>query len=179
MKELIALSTRTITVARNDFVMVKGSIDTQVYHIEEGSVRIYVLDGEEEQIIRFGYKGNLIVCLDSYLTGMPSGFTIQAIKKTTIKVITKAQIEIFLNHPSNARLWSSLLENLILQQLEREIDILTSSPLARYRRVLKRSPQLFQEIPHRYIANYLRMSPETLSRLKSLDLDQDLSPSAC
>lgn len=175
MKELIALSTKTITVARNDFVKAEGNIDTNVYHIEEGSVRIYVLDGEEEQIIRFGYKGNLIVCLDSYLTGMPSDFTIQAIKKTTIKVITKAQIEIFLNHPSNTRLWSSLLENLILQQLEREIDILTSSPLARYRRVLKRSPQLFQEIPHRYIANYLRMSPETLSRLKNLDLDQDLS----
>jgi CRP-like cAMP-binding protein len=178
MQELIALSTKTVTVARNDFVKVKGSIDTNVYHIEEGSVRIYVLDGEEEQIIRFGYKGDLVVCLDSYLTGMPSDFTIQAIKKTTIRVVTKAQIEIFLNQSLNTRLWSSLLENLILQQLEREIDILTSSSLARYRRVLKRSPQLFQEIPHRYIANYLRMSPETLSRLKSLDLDQDLSPSA-
>src|SRR5690606_2820876 len=178
MKELIALSTRTITVGRNDFVKVKGSIDTHVYHIEEGSVRIYVLDGEEEQIIRFGYKGNLVVCLDSYLTGMPSDFTIQAIKKTTIRVITKAQIDIFLNQSLNTRIWSSLLENLILQQLEREIDILASSPLTRYRRVSKRSPQLFQEIPHRYIANYLRMSPETLSRLKSRDLDQDLFPSA-
>jgi len=178
MQELIALSTKTVTVARNDFVKARGSIDTNVYHIEEGSVRIYVLDGIEEQIIRFGYKGNLVVCLDSYLTGMPSDFTIQAIKKTTIRVITKAQIDIFLNQSPNTRLWSSLLENLILQQLEREIDILASSPLARYRRVLKRSPQLFQEIPHRYIANYLRMSPETLSRLKSLDLDQDLFPSA-
>lgn len=177
MQELIALSNKTITVARNDFVKVQGSIDTQVYHIEKGSVRIYVLDDKAEQIIRFGYQGNLIVCLDSYLTGKPSDLIIQAIKKTTINVITKGQIEAFLQHPSNPRLWSSLLENLILQQLEREVDILTSSPLARYRRVLKRSPQLFQQIPHRHIANYLRMSPETLSRLKSLDLDQDLSPS--
>ena len=38
----------------------------------------------------------------------------------------------------------------------------------RYLRVLGRSPALFQEIPHRYIANYLRMSAETLSRLKVL-----------
>ena len=47
-----------------------------------------------------------------------------------------------------------------------EIDILTNSPKERYKRVLKRSPQLFQEIPNRHIANYLRMSAETLSRLK-------------
>ncbi len=55
---------------------------------------------------------------------------------------------------------------LTLQQLEREIDILTKSPKERYERVLRRSPQLFQEIPNKHIANYLRMSPETLSRLK-------------
>lgn len=175
MHELISLSTKSITVARNDFVKIASSIDTNVYHIEEGSLRIFVLDGEEEQIIRFGYKGNLIVCLDSYLTGKPSQFIIQALKRTKINMIAKAQIDAFLKQPANAKLWTSLLEDLILQQLEREVDILTSSPMARYQRVLKRSPQLFQEIPHRHIANYLRMSPETLSRLKSLDLDQDLS----
>lgn len=62
--------------------------------------------------------------------------------------------------------WMKILENLLLQQIEREIDILTNSPKERYLRVLKRSPLLFQEIPHKHIANYLRMSPETLSRLK-------------
>ena len=48
----------------------------------------------------------------------------------------------------------------------KEIDILTNPPKERYERVLKRNPQLFQEIPNRHIANYLRMSAETLSRLK-------------
>lgn len=62
--------------------------------------------------------------------------------------------------------WVNVLQTLSLQQLDREIDLLTTSPKARYERVLERSPRLFQEIPHRYIANYLRMTPETLSRLK-------------
>ena len=60
----------------------------------------------------------------------------------------------------------SLIENLIVQQLEREIDILTTSPEERYNRVLKRSPKLFQQIPAKYIASYLRMTPETLSRIR-------------
>ena len=166
MKEIVELSNKKITIDRNEFLKVKGSIDTNLYYIESGSLRIFVLDDYEEQTMRFGYKENLIVALDSFLTGKPSELYIQAIKKTFVKVITKEQIDKFLEQENNQNLWTKILENLVLQQMEREIDILTNSPKERYERVLKRSPQLFQEIPNRHIANYLRMSAETLSRLK-------------
>ncbi|MDX2190945.1 MAG: Crp/Fnr family transcriptional regulator [Bacteroidota bacterium] len=166
MNEIVELSQKTITIARNDFLNVKGSVDTNVYFIQSGSLQVYVLNESEEQIIRFGYRNNLIVALDSFLTGKPSQYYIQAIKKTILKVITKEQLNDFLKADTNKILWTRLLENLVLQQLEREIDLLTHSPKERYDRVLSRSPQLFQEIPNRYIANYLRMTPETLSRLK-------------
>jgi CRP-like cAMP-binding protein len=166
MKSIADLSTKTISFERNEFVTVKGSIDTNAYYVESGSLRVFVLDNEEEQTIRFGYKENLIVPLDSFLTGKPTEYYIQAIKRSVIRVITKKQFSAFIAGEENRDLWPAILENLVVQQLEREIDILTDSPKARYERVLKRSPQLFQEIPHRYIANYLRMSAETLSRLK-------------
>lgn len=166
MKEIVELSDKEITIDRNEFLKVKGSIDTNLYYIVSGSLRIFVLDNYEEQTIRFGYTENLIVSLDSFLTGSPSNLYIQAIKKTIVKVVTKEQIDIFLEKENNQNLWTKILENLVVQQMEREIDILTNSPKERYERVLKRSPQLFQEIPNRHIANYLRMSAETLSRLK-------------
>lgn len=166
MKEIIELSDKTITIDRNEFLKVKGSIDTNLYYIVSGSVRIFVLDEHEERTIRFGYKENLIVSLDSFLTGKPSDLFIQAIKKTVLKVVNKQQIDRFLEIESNRNIWIKILENLVVQQMQREIDILTNSPKERYERVLKRSPQLFQEIPNRHIANYLRMSAETLSRLK-------------
>jgi CRP-like cAMP-binding protein len=166
MKELIELSNKELTLERNEFLSVKGNIDTDLYYIDSGSLRIYFLDDYEEQIIRFGYATNIIVALDSFLTGKPSNLYIQAIKKTVVRVVTKPQIEHFLISGSNLRLWTEILENLVLQQMEREFDILTHSPAERYERVLQRSPQLFQQIPNRHIANYLRMSPETLSRLK-------------
>ncbi len=166
MKEIAALSDKIITLERNDFLKVKGSIDTNVYYIESGSLKAFVLDNYEEQIIRLGYKENLMVPLDSFLTGKPSDLYIQAIKKTVIKVITKPQIDDFLKKEANRNFWIKILETLVVQQMEREIDILTSSPKERYERVLKRSPQLFQEIPNKHIASYLRMSAETLSRLK-------------
>lgn len=166
MKELIELSAKEITINRNEFLKVKDSIDTNLYYIASGSLRIFVLDEYEEQTIRLGYKENLVVSLDSFLTNKPSNLFIQAIKKTVVKVITKPQIEQFLETEKNRAIWTKILETLIIQQMEREIDLLTNSPKERYERVLKRSPQLFQEIPNRHIANYLRMSAETLSRLK-------------
>jgi CRP-like cAMP-binding protein len=166
MQAIVELPGKTVTVERNQFLKVKGSIDTNIYYIESGSVRAFVLDDCDEQILRFGYSGNLIVSLDSFLTEKPSELFIQAIKKSVVKIIGKPQLDAFLQLDANRVLWIQILEGLVVQQLEREVDILTNSPKERYQRVLQRSPRLFQEIPNRYIANYLRMSPETLSRLK-------------
>ncbi|MCG2612069.1 Crp/Fnr family transcriptional regulator [Flavobacterium sp. SM15] len=155
-----------LVLTRNEFLKVAGTVDTNIYFIAEGSLRIYIVQ-EEEQIIRFGYQNDLIVALDSFLTEQPSEFYIQAIKKTVVKIISKKTFFDFINkEKNNLKLWNSILENLVLQQMEREKDLLISSVNERYSRVLKRSPRLFQEIPHKYIANYLRMTPETLSRLK-------------
>ena len=158
---------REIELERNEYLKVKGSIDTNIYLVINGSLRIFVVDEYEEHTIRFGYKDNLIASLDSFLNEQPSDFYIQALKKTTVKVIHKKKYVAFIESSlENKKIWLAILENFVLQQMERERDILTSSPIERYNRVLKRSPQLFQEIPNKYIASYLRMTPETLSRIK-------------
>ncbi|WP_160138752.1 Crp/Fnr family transcriptional regulator [Chryseobacterium sp. c4a] len=152
---------------RNELLKISGSTDTDIYFIEKGSVRIFMMDENEERIIRFGYTGNIIVSLDSFLSGKPSELYIQAIKKTMVKVASKKDFYGFIqSDEENMRFWMNVLEDLVLQQLEREKDLLINAPRERFERVLKRSPKLFQEVPNKYIANYLRMSPETLSRLK-------------
>ncbi|MNK01901.1 Cyclic nucleotide-binding domain protein [compost metagenome] len=156
-----------LTVERNEFLKTAGSVDTRIYFIEEGSLRAFVVDDEEERTVRFGYQHNIFVSLDSFLTENPSDFVIQAIKRSRIKVIPKKRfMEFIYQDEAHLKLWVAILEDLVIQQIEREKDLLIASPKERYERVLKRSPILFQEIPNRYIANYLRMTPETLSRLK-------------
>ncbi len=158
---------REMILERNEFLKTEGSIDTNIYFVEEGSLRVYILDESEERTIRFGYQNNILVSLDSFLTEKPSEFVIQALKKTRVKVIPKkAFMEFIYRDENNLKLWAKILEDLVIQQIEREKDLLVSSPKERYERVLRRSPILFQEVSNRHIANYLRMTPETLSRLK-------------
>lgn len=167
LKHKAAQSERKLVLERNDFLVKQGDINTSIFWIESGTFRIYTIDNEEERNTRFGYSNNIIVALDAYFSGKSTQFYIQAIKKAVVVAIPKNEFLNLLNESQHAlKEWNLMLEDLVLQQLEREQDLLTSSPRERYERVRKRSPQLFQEIPERHIANYLRMSPETLSRLK-------------
>lgn len=152
---------------RNEYLKTSGSADTNLYYVVSGSLRIFVTHEEEEHTVRFAYRNELVTALDSFITGKASDFCIQAIKKTELKMIGKKSFKEFIESSAeNKSHWLEILESLVFQQMERERDLLTSSSSERYRRVLERSPKLFQEIPHRHIASYLRMTPENLSRIK-------------
>ena len=69
-------------------------------------------------------------------------------------------------HRSIEAAWRMLEEEALLGKIERETEMLTFTPEERYRRLLERSPHVFRNIPRKYIASYLRMSPETLSRIR-------------
>ncbi len=154
-------------VNRNEFLKISDTTDTNLYYVVSGSLKVFFVHDGEENIIRFGYRNNFIAALDSFINEQPSDLCIQAIKHTTLKVISKERYLAFIRQNVELQnLWDIMLQQLILQQIEREKDILINSPQERYQRVLKRSPHLFQEIPHKYIAAYLRMTPETLSRIK-------------
>lgn len=157
----------TIDLKRQEYLKTGGTIDRNIYLITQGALRAFIMEEREEQTIRFGYGGDILVALDSYINGLESDLFIQALKHSQVKWITREDLmNLFDTEPKLQKSWHHILEGLILGQMERERDLLTSSPAERLQRVLARSPRLFQEVPHKYIASYLRMTPETLSRLQ-------------
>lgn len=156
-----------LILKRNELLQQAGNTAHNVYFVTEGALRIFYENGSGENTIRFGYKGSLFTLLDSLITGKPSVYSVEALRKTTLRVMPKDVFTTFINSSIyNLQLWNTLLSYTIATLLERETDLLASTPRERYERVLQRSPQLFQHIPHKHIASYLRMAPETLSRLK-------------
>jgi CRP/FNR family transcriptional regulator, anaerobic regulatory protein len=154
--------------AKGDYIIREGQVEQSFYVIESGAVRVFHVTAFEEQTVRFGYEGSIITSLSSFITGKPSEFYIEALRKTTLRIIPKHHLFQIANQDmENLFQYSKLLEALIVQQMEREVDLLTESPTKRLQRVLERSPNLFQEIPLKYIASYLRMTPETLSRIRN------------
>ncbi len=164
---------KKISLSRGDFLIRSGEKEKYAYLILSGTFRIFYVSEHEEHTIRFGYSGEVITALPSFFNQRPTELFIQAIKKAELIRISREE---FFNKveedPDFKETFMQILMDLIRQQQEREIDLLTQSPMERFNRVMQRSPRLFQEIPAKYIASYLRMTPETLSRLRSIDLDQ-------
>ena len=134
----------TITLKRNDYLVSQGDKNTNLYFVEEGSLRVFIEDDDEEHTIRFGYKDSMITALDSFFTQSPTSFYIQTLKKCKLKVISKSVYDEIINSSDeNKQLWKQLLEGFVYQQIEREIDLITYSPEKRFQRVFKRSPQVF------------------------------------
>lgn len=156
-----------VVLKRHAFLAHAGSLDQRVFFIEKGSFRVIYDDASTTHTIRLGYPGNWITLLDSFLQQQASVYAIQALKQSEVRFMEGVAFKAWIETDIHRRnWWSQLLEALVLQLMEREIDLLTRSPRERFQRILQRSPQLFQHIPHKYIADYLRMSAETLSRLQ-------------
>lgn len=154
------------TYERNEFILTEGKVENNIYVIKSGAVRAFLLTDIEELTIRFGYAGSIINSLASFIKKEPSQLYIQALRITKLAVIPRNHFEkVIAKNNDNLLAYNKLIESVLAEQIEREIDLLTQSPTERLHRVLARSPHLFQEIPNKYIANYLRMTPETLSRL--------------
>jgi CRP-like cAMP-binding protein len=152
---------------RNEVLISAGQVEKYVYLIVSGAVRVVYRNGGEEFNIRFGYKDSVLTSLPSFFDASPSLFAIVALRKTRVQKLGRQDYINFISNSSSGQaVHLALLEDLVKQTIEREIDLLTTSPSQRYARVLKRSPQLFQHIPAYHIANYLRMTAETLSRLR-------------
>ncbi len=156
-----------ITLNRGDFLIRKGQIERHTYFILSGAVAVKLFKENESHTIRFGYQGSFLNSIPSFFDDSPSYFDIIALKKTEVKAFSKQILfELIESNETYKEAYISVLENLATHFVEREIDLLASSPSERYKRVLERSPHLFNEIPLKHIADYLRMTPETLSRLR-------------
>ena len=154
-------------MARKELLVEAGQRENSSYLVLSGALRVVYQMDTQAQIIRFGYSGSVITSLPAFFDQSPSIFDIIAIRKSEVKCFEKLALFAFIeSNKSHQASYQLILQDLVRQQVEREIDLLTASPVERYKRVLDRSPNLFQKIPAVHIANYLRMTPEHLSRIR-------------
>ena len=76
-------------ISKGDFLIREGETERNLYLVESGALRVFYLSEFEEMTIRFGYRGSIITSLSSFIKGTPSEFYIDAIRRTTVKALSK------------------------------------------------------------------------------------------
>mgnify|MGYP002605541981 FL=1 len=155
--------------ARKERMVNQGKPCSYVFFIASGLCRC-VYEGEDKEDTRwFASPGDVLTSVTSYHTGEPAIFSIEAITPVECYAIPYTVIRAFVTEDSEIHAWvfKLLLEQLYV--LERRYVIIgTGSAISRYAAFMRGRPrEMIRQIPLKFIAQYLDMSQETLSRVRN------------
>jgi CRP-like cAMP-binding protein len=145
----------------------EGQISTEVYFVLEGCVRqFYLVDGEEKTQ-NFFTAGQWVVSIKSFSQDSPSAHFLDCCTDTMLVVGNRQKEEdLYLRFPRFETISRKVMEKVFEEQQEIMASYTTDSPEQRYLKLLKERPELIQQVPQYYIASYIGVKPESLSRIR-------------
>ena len=157
--------------AKNEKILSEGETCENIYWIVKGLVRQYYYKNGKELTEYMATENTIVMCIESLFGEQPSRLQILAIEPTILYCLPKARLEAVAMKSVNIQiLYRKILEeSLILSQIHADM-LRFESAIDRYQKLVKRSPQLVLRAPLVYIASYLQMTPETLSRVRTQTL---------
>lgn len=155
---------------RKDHFIQADQICHEVGFIVEGSVRCYHIKYGEEITGYFCLENDLISAYKSFLLCTPTITNIEAIENTVLILFSKPGLEKLLaDHRINykiERFGRLVAENYLICYEDRVTSFVTQNPEERYLQLLKDNRNIVKRIPQHYIANYLGITPVSLSRIR-------------
>ena len=156
------------TIAKKDFLLKRGNVSSTMNFIANGLLRCFYVKDDKEISSWFMKEGDLAVSVQSYFNQSPSFEYIQAIEDTIIVYVTyEEQKHIYNTFPEANYIGRVLTEHYYCQSEQRLHSIRMQKAAERYKFMLDNYPELIQRVPSKYLASYLSISEETLSRIRS------------
>jgi CRP-like cAMP-binding protein len=161
---------------KNEIIFAEGSVSDEIYFVTKGCVRLfYNVDGTDKTAF-FYTEGQFICAGESYTFNIPASENYQAVEQTEIFVFTKSKIDVLLKEVSKFEIIARIAtENELITCQKVIASFVTKSAEERYIDLLNTQGELFQRVPQQYIASFLGVSPETLSRIKARVLNKNRS----
>lgn len=162
-------------IQKGAHLLKEGQICRYLYFLEEGLLRYYYIKDGLEVTKYFTDAPYLFTAQRSYTKQIPSDDNIQAIENCKVWKITASDAAQLWSIAS----WSQFIRKLIneVQYFTEEInaDLQTENAEDRYHRMLKEEPEFIQRVPQKYLASYLGVAPQSLSRIRKKILEKGRS----
>lgn len=157
-----------ITLSKNEFLLKEGKISRHLYFLEKGAVRgFYNLNGKEITHW-FGFENDFVTSFHSFITQKPAVENIQLIESSELLVISKEKLDsLFRQHHEIETLVRIAYEKYYIRLEERYVNAQFKTAKELYENLLQQSPHILEKVPLGYIASYLGISQETLSRIRN------------
>jgi CRP-like cAMP-binding protein len=147
----------------------EGEVEKYLNFILQGLARKYFIRKNEEMVMQFSRENEIICCYDSFMSGEPSNFSVEALEPMMVVSITLENVEkLYEFSPKMERLGRLIATQEYLKKESLEYNRVRLTSQERFINFIRNNGYLLQRVPQKYLASYLNMKPETFSRLKHL-----------
>ena len=151
---------------KGDIITAEGQIQRNLYLVEKGVQMSYFNHDGKIQVMAFTYPPSLTGIPDAFFSQQPSKFNLIALTDSQLWSISYQQInELFDENQALERVFRKMTEAILVGIIQRHLELQTLTIEERFRIFAQRSPHLFQLVPHKYIASYLRINSTNFSKL--------------
>jgi len=155
-----------IELNKNQMLLQQGKICRHLYFIESGMLRFYILKDGNDITKFFTIAPYCFTSQVSFTAQKPAADNIQAIEKSMVWQTSLQNANALLVMPA----WNTFIRKLIqeVQSFTESIleEIQTETAEKRYEKLLQNSPDWVSRIPLKYLASYLGIAPQSLSRIR-------------
>lgn len=138
-----------------------------LFLVAHGLVRSFYPEDNREVTLLLGMEGCVVCALDSLLSGKPAYYQIETLEDSEIIAIAYHDLErLYQEHHEIERLGRMMISMYYLQQDEELRSLRFRSARERYLDLMEKQPEILQRVPLQYVASYLGMTAETLSRIR-------------
>lgn len=155
------------TYQKHEIILSEGRVEHFIYFVLSGCIKASVFSKGKEITLDFALKNDLISSYVSFLTDTPAKTALEALEPTSVIRIPKQHIfRLYDKYKQAEQMGRKVSEWLYIQKAEREQDFLMLTATERYLKLLKKDADLVKNIPLKYLASYLGIHPESLSRIR-------------
>lgn len=154
--------------AANTCIVSKGELERYFYLVKSGVQMLCTSNQNGDKVVLgFSFSPSPSGVYDSFVTCKPSSLFFETLTDSELLLLNRRDFENLSNDPGFIHWRASFAEHVLFGRLKRELEITTLSAKERFDAFAQRRPDALINIPQKYIASYLNMTPETFSRLRA------------
>jgi len=175
-EQLIASQISEVHFPPKHAILSEGGVCNKVYFILSGTARSYYTDYSGITVTwSFHFNNNLSLIRNvfvtdyrAFLTNKPASIAIESYTEVTALVFTREAVAYLMDKSLKYEIWMRKLNEMAyISMFDRAFALLTMSAAQRYHKLLHDESHLMQMFSNHYIASYLGIAPQSLSRIRA------------
>lgn len=148
-------------------LLLSGDKAEHIYLIKKGCVRLWFNNDGADVTVQFFFEDQMVSSFESIYRSEPSLLNIETVEETTLSIIKKSDfITLIKRYPKLNEMLLETVSNRFIHYLKLFLSRISKSPEERYLELFQVNPQIFNRVPHHYIASYLGITSVSLSRIR-------------